>query len=62
MSQAQQDIGALEVLYCWRCGMCGGGTMSGKGWRGKCQSGHIGLEASCVEGLAFILMALGEDL
>lgn len=62
-SQAQQESGALkEVLCYWRCGVCGGNMISGKGWRGEPQSGHTGLEAGCVEELAFILTALGEGL
>lgn len=63
MSQAQRDFGALkEVLYCWRCGEHGGGMTSNEGWRGEPQSGHTRPETGCVEGLVFILTALGEGL
>lgn len=35
---------------------------SSEGWRGEPQSGHTGPETGCVEGLVFILTALGEGL
>lgn len=63
MSQTQRDLGGLkEVFCCWRCGVHARGIMNVQGWRDKPQSGHTGLEAGCVEGLAFIPAAPGEGL